>query len=347
MKLSTALVQWQKVAGRSTLPWQHNPTPYRVWLSEVMLQQTQVVTVIPYFQRFLARFPTLDVLAAANEDDVLALWSGLGYYSRARYLLRSAKIMYCQGVPQTIEQWKALPGVGDSTAAAIMVFSQGQRYAILDGNVKRILARVFAIDEPVKRADELLWKKSNDLLPAKKNIRGYTQGLMDLGALVCLKSNPLCAQCPLTHHCLAFKTKRIAAFPVPSPKRIKKTKSLAMLLLLYNNCVLLHKRQSKGIWAGLWSLPEAPTEQDLLKNWSAYISESPTATIKSNTLLGAPLTLRHELTHFSLQLNIFTVRLDNATNRVGCRWFGKEQCQTIGIPAPIKRILKTHWETII
>ncbi len=348
-KLSTTIVKWQKKSGRSTLPWQYNPTAYRVWISEIMLQQTQVTTVIPYYQNFLQRFPTIDAVANANEDDVLAAWSGLGYYARARNLQKSARIIQHNGIPQTLEQWQTLPGIGESTAAAIMVFAYGQRHAILDGNVKRLFARLFAIDEPIKSnsATLLLWQKAKESLPDKKDIRPYTQGLMDLGAMVCLQTQPLCSQCPVGNYCIALKNKQVNAYPVASPKKTKKLKNIVMLCLKHEQRVLLYKRPAKGIWASLWLLPEAATKRQLISNWQKIINDANDLENDCAKLFHRPQKIKHELTHFSLTITVYTIALTNAPSIDGHHWLSPKQWQCVGICAPINKLLKSHFQNSI
>ena len=248
------VVRWQKQHGRHDLPWQKTRDAYRIWLSEIMLQQTQVATVIPYYRRFLKRFPDIGSLAAARQDDVLALWSGLGYYSRARNLHRAAQEMiarHASRLPCDMESLLALPGIGRSTAAAIAVFAFGSRQAILDGNVKRFFARRFGIggypgDAKVAAA---LWRETERQLPAR-NIESYTQGLMDLGATVCTRANPRCDACPVAADCVARSDDSIGKFPAPRPRKLLPQRRTQMLVLLHANEVLLEKRASTGLWGG-------------------------------------------------------------------------------------------------
>ena len=252
--LSRRLVRWQARHGRHGLPWQRTRDPYRIWLSEVMLQQTQVATVIPYYRRFLARFPDVKALAAAELDDVLALWSGLGYYARARNLHAAAQaVVEAHGgrFPRTRETLESLPGLGRSTAAAIAVFAFGRREAILDGNVKRVLARHFAVRgfPGDKRVETRLWMLAESQLPAK-NVEAYTQALMDLGAGVCTRTRPACSKCPLKETCKSYARGKAEAYPEPRPRRDRPLRSTSMLLLLREGEVLLEKRPPAGVQSG-------------------------------------------------------------------------------------------------
>jgi A/G-specific adenine glycosylase len=261
MNFSRQIIDWQRRHGRHHLPWQASGDPYRIWVSEIMLQQTQVGTVIPYFERFMVRFPDVASLAAASEEEVLTRWAGLGYYARGRNLHRAARQIMGQHAgmfPCDFDAIVDLPGIGRSTAAAISAFAFGQRRAILDGNVKRVLTRVFAIDgwPGDKKVETRLWELSEILLP-EKDIEAYTQALMDLGATVCTRSNPKCGQCPLACDCAARREGRIARFPVSRPKKPVPERAAIMLVIRHGRDILLRKRPAAGIWGGLWSLPEA------------------------------------------------------------------------------------------
>ncbi len=256
------VIAWQRSHGRHDLPWQASRDPYRIWLSEVMLQQTQVATVIPYYQRFLAAFPDVASLAAAPAEQVLALWSGLGYYRRARHLHRAAlEVMVRFGgtMPTDPELLVSLPGIGRSTAAAIAVFSVGARAAILDGNVKRVFLRHGAIDgDPASGAVlERLWALAQARLPAT-GLPAYTQGLMDLGATVCTRSRPACDRCPLAADCQALASGQPTAWPQPRKPRAVPRRDLPLLLILRGDAVLLQRRPEQGIWGGLWCPPVCP-----------------------------------------------------------------------------------------
>ncbi|HEX5127493.1 MAG TPA: A/G-specific adenine glycosylase, partial [Rhodocyclaceae bacterium] len=248
------LITWQRQHGRHNLPWQNSRDPYHVWLSEIMLQQTQVDTVIPYYQRFLANFPTVAALAAASSDAVLAHWSGLGYYARARNLYRAAQIVMEQHggrFPDNSSALVQLPGIGRSTAAAIASFCFGERAAILDGNVKRVLTRQFGIEgfTGARAVEQSLWTLADSLLPVD-NIESYTQGLMDLGATICTRNKPICLHCPVAKTCVARQEGRQAELPAARPKRIIPQRSTAVLLLATDDAVLLEQRPASGIWGG-------------------------------------------------------------------------------------------------
>ena len=338
VEIAAQVVRWQAEHGRNQLPWQNTRDAYRVWLSEIMLQQTQVVTVIPYYQRFLARFPTLADLAAAQQDEVLALWSGLGYYSRARNLHRAARIVAAEhgGVfPRHREQVAALPGIGPSTAAAICAFAFGQRHAILDGNVKRVLCRFFGIDGyPGDRPVEArLWQIADALAPAS-GIEAYTQAQMDLGATVCSRSKPQCRLCPLQQGCVARIEGRAASLPTPKPKKANPERETVMLLVRQHDRLLLQKRPPTGIWAGLWSLPE--------------IDSTLQAEAWCQTALGCrgdiepPLApFRHAFTHFRLHITPLPVWVAPVlqAQQPGLQWLTLTQALQAGIPAPVRRIL--------
>lgn len=333
------VIDWQRVHGRHDLPWQGTRDAYRIWLSEIMLQQTQVSTVLPYYRRFVARFPDVTALAAASEDEVLALWSGLGYYARARNLHRAARaIVQRHGgtFPACFEDIVALPGVGESTAGAIAVFAFGAARPILDGNVKRVLARCFAVEgfpgEPaVARA---LWALSASLLPARE-IEAYTQGLMDLGAGVCTRSRPSCDRCPLSAQCRALAAGRVAALPTPRPKRVLPRRQTTLLVLWHEREVLLEKRPDAGIWGGLWSLPEVTNTDDAARvALTAY-------GVELGTCLPLP-PLKHGFTHYQLDIAPLLCRVTRRVQTLGMpgrAWLPLEAAVRGAIPAPVRVIL--------
>ncbi|MDP1636188.1 MAG: A/G-specific adenine glycosylase, partial [Gallionellaceae bacterium] len=257
------LIAWQRTHGRHDLPWQ-DEDPYRVWLSEIMLQQTQVATVIPYYQRFVTSFSDLAALAVASEEQVLAHWSGLGYYARGRNLHKAARIIvekFNGNFPRKFEDIVALPGIGRSTAAAICALAYHERRAILDGNVKRVLARYCGIEGWAgdKRVEEKLWQQAEALLP-EGDVATYTQALMDMGATVCTRSKPKCVLCPVQADCVALQTERIAALPPPRPRKAVPERNAVFLLLMHGNDILLEKRPGSGIWGGLWCPPQFDDE---------------------------------------------------------------------------------------
>lgn len=325
-----SLIRWQKRAGRHDLPWQQKgrADPYRVWLSEIMLQQTQVATVIPYYRRFLDRFPDLARLAAAPAEDVMALWSGLGYYARARNLQRAAQaIVATHGgrFPHRIEDIEALPGVGRSTAAAIAVFAFGARAAILDGNVKRVLARVFGVDgfPGDKTVEARLWALAESLLP-ERDLVAYTQGLMDLGATLCTRSSPRCGDCPLAAQCLARREDRVAELPTPRAKRAVPQRSVRVLVLLNRGRVLLQQRPPHGIWGGLLSLPELP-DGELPQR---YAGAQPLPVV------------RHAFTHFRLDILPLVAKVSRRNTAPEGVWLSLKEIDAAPLPAPIRTILR-------
>ncbi|MBI4990065.1 MAG: A/G-specific adenine glycosylase [Rhodocyclales bacterium] len=327
-----ALIRWQKQAGRHDLPWQSKGRardPYRVWLSEIMLQQTQVTTVIPYYQRFLARFPDLASLAAAPTEDVMALWSGLGYYARARNLQRAAQDVVARHggrFPRRVADIETLPGIGRSTAAAIAVFAFGARAAILDGNVKRVLARVFGIEgfPGEKTVEARLWALAESLLPESELV-AYTQGLMDLGATLCSRSKPRCGDCPVAAQCVARRQGRIAELPTPRAKRAVPQRSVMLLVLRSRGRVLLERRPPKGIWGGLLSLPELP-DGKLPRRYAGAV----------------PLpVLRHAFTHFRLDITPLLCKVSRCNTAEGCVWLSLKKLDEAPLPAPVRKILKT------
>ena len=333
------IVAWQKKHGRHDLPWQGTRDPYAIWLAEIMLQQTQVATVIPYYNRFLARLPDVTALAAAPLDEVMRLWSGLGYYSRARNLHRAAQaVMSAHGgrFPRRYEEIAALPGVGRSTAAAICAFAFGQRRAILDGNVKRVLARVRGIKgyPGEKKVSDRLWLEAERLLP-RRNVEAYTQGLMDLGATVCTRRKPRCDACPLRTDCIAVRRGWVGKLPGPRPNKPLPHKSTVMLVLTRGGEVLLEKRPPAGIWGGMWCLPEAAHKADIaatcLKRFGARVIEIETLP-----------RIAHGFTHFKLDIRPLRLRVSalvpNAAEP-GVVWLPLEEARGAAIPAPVRKIL--------
>ena len=334
---ASRIIHWQQRFGRHTLPWQADRDPYRIWLSEIMLQQTQVATVIPYFERFMARFPSLLLLAAAHEDEVLTLWSGLGYYSRARNLHAAARIVaknHDGQFPATPEAIAQLPGVGRSTAAAIAALAFGQRCAILDGNVKRALARHGGLAGWTgdKKVENLLWQLAESRLPPT-SIEAYTQGMMDLGALVCSRSQPACTACPVSADCVAHTQRRTAELPTPRPKKVLPEKQIQMLLLIDRGELLLEKRPDRGIWGGLWSLPELDFDADPAAHCFRHFGVS--------TLEQQPLALlAHSFTHFKLEIR--ATRLHPATRpppQPGQRWLPVDRVLDAALPAPVRKLV--------
>ena len=341
---SAAVIDWQKQHGRHALPWQNTRDAYRIWLSEIMLQQTQVAAVIPYYQRFLQRFPDLRSLAVAPSEDVMAHWSGLGYYSRARNLHRCAQRVVAEhgGVfPPDPLLLADLPGIGRSTAAAIAAFAYGTRAAILDGNVKRVFARVFGVDGyPGEKAIEnLLWQRAVALLP-QQGVESYTQGLMDLGATLCSRTKPLCSTCPLMQRCVAYADGRVHELPLRKPKKAVPERQTAMLVITDANQVLLQQRPDSGIWGGLLSLPEldAATDQALFDGAMAR-AVAPFGTVASCERMTP---FAHVFTHFKLHIAPYRVRLARRLEFAGQLnhvWYDADKLADAPLPAPVKKLL--------
>ncbi len=337
------ILAWFELQGRKDLPWQQDITPYRVWLSETMLQQTQVLTVIPYFNAFTERFPTLDSLALAPVDDVLHRWAGLGYYARARNLHKTAQLIVEQGrFPDSLDELTALPGIGLSTAGAILSIAFKKSHPILDGNVKRVLTRFKAISgwPGTSQVNKALWAISAQLTPIDR-VAEYTQAMMDLGATICTRSKPACGVCPLESHCLARITGTVSVLPTPKPAKTLPVKQLVLLLLSNNlNRILLEKRPPTGIWGGLWSLPEFNSIESAhdwcsSKNWP--INDVQTLA-----------TRRHTFSHYHLDYTPLLIRTDNPINFVMeanlAVWYKPKQINALGLPAPIKLLLQQHIE---
>jgi A/G-specific adenine glycosylase len=355
------IITWFNKHGRKDLPWQHRPSPYRVWVSEIMLQQTQVTTVIPYFEKFMAKFPDCRALAQASLDEVLHLWTGLGYYARARNLHKAANIILqdFQGeFPSRFEDVVNLPGIGRSTAGAILAFSKHQSFPILDGNVKRVLSRVFAVAgfSGNKQVEDQLWKISEEVTP-QKNIHLYTQAIMDLGATLCTRARPNCAECPLQKECLAFSQGRVLEFPNPKPKTQKPNRKARLLIMMRSRKakqkiqheVLLEKRPAKGIWGGLWSFPELPPNAKTEK-LSVFCKKE--FGLKFMGFQALPK-FKHTFTHFNLEIEPILIEISTGplgkTQKLLKRkekqdslleWQALQEACPKGLPSPIKRLLK-------
>ncbi|MFD0669260.1 A/G-specific adenine glycosylase [Ramlibacter sp. MAHUQ-53] len=331
------IVRWQAGHGRSGLPWQATRDPYRVWLSEIMLQQTQVATVLGYYQRFLERFPDVAALAAAPQDEVLALWSGLGYYSRARNLHRCAQqVVDAHGgeFPRSAQVLQTLPGIGRSTAAAIASFCFGERVAILDGNVKRVLTRVLAFGEDLASAasERRLWDLAQGLVPERgEDMPAYTQGLMDLGATVCQARSPSCLLCPVHGTCAAQRAGEPERYPVRKRKLKRTAQSLWLLQARRGDgAVWLEKRPQTGVWAGLYCLPVFDSAQAL----ESVLPQVPLERLE-------PLEpFVHVLTHKDLHLHPVVAQLDADAPAVEGGWFGAGEWPGLGLPAPIRKLLE-------
>ena len=337
-----AVLDWFDQHGRHDLPWQQQANPYRVWVSEIMLQQTQVTTVIPYYQRFMARFPDVQSLAAADINEVLHLWTGLGYYARARNLHKTATVVvrdHNGKFPEELEQLCDLPGIGRSTAGAILALSMGQRGVILDGNVKRVLCRFYAITEwsGETHVQKQLWTLAEQATPFQR-VDAYTQAMMDLGATVCTRSKPLCHECPLATDCQALAQGLTSALPVPKPRKTLPVRQTFMLLLaLPDGQVLLQQRPPSGLWGGLWSLPEFESitalEEELAR--------------RGSTLSRIWPVMRHTFSHFHLDITPVLARLETAAvaeRPADQCWYalasaGKKG-QNLGLSAPVKKLLE-------
>ena len=333
---AAAVLAWFEQHGRKHLPWQIDRTPYRVWISEIMLQQTQVSTVIPYYERFLQRFPTVQMLALAPLDEVLHLWTGLGYYARARNLHRAAGVLVEQHgseFPRDIEAVQALPGIGRSTAGAILALSRCERHPILDGNVKRVLARHFGVvGFPGEAAiAQRLWDIAERCTPSAR-VDEYTQAMMDLGATVCVRSRPACTQCPMRASCVAFATGRQAVLPTPRPKKARPLRAaLTLLLRRDDGTVYLEQRPATGLWGGLWSLPQFD-DHAAAQQWLRQ---------RTTRALPQPLTLsayHHAFTHFDLVLTPWVLQLaqpfEHIADDVRHCWYDPAAPARIGLTKP-------------
>ena len=342
--IAARVVAWQRHHGRHDLPWQRTRDPYRVWLSEVMLQQTQVATVVAYYDRFLARFPDVASLAAASLDDVLALWSGLGYYSRARNLHRCAQAVVGEhggAFPADSATLATLPGIGRSTAAAITAFCFGERAAILDGNVKRVLARTLGFGDDLARAapERALWRRAHELLPTR-DVDVYTQGLMDLGATLCTARAPRCAGCPLADLCVARREGQPERYPVKSRRLQRGRRRDALLWLVQGPRLWLTQRPPTGVWASLWSLPEQASSEALER----LAGDWPGAGAWREPIV-------HTLTHFDWELRPWrhelparlpAARRTQVERSLGAgRWFDRGEALALGLPAPVRRLIET------
>jgi len=334
------VVAWQKREGRHGLPWQDTRDPYRIWLSEIMLQQTRVATAIPYFEKFLASFPSVAALAAAPVDEVMRHWAGLGYYARARNLHRAAQRIVADHAgefPRDLAALQALPGIGRSTAGAIAAFAFGQSQPILDGNVRRVFARHFGIDGDVrsKEVEARLWEEAGRQLP-DNGIEAYTQGLMDLGATLCARSDPACLLCPVHQTCVAHREGRIEELPQKRATRTVPHRQTRMLILIASGEVLLERRPPTGIWGGLWCLPEVAVDADAMQ-----IARSRYG-VRGRSL-GELDAVRHGFTHYSLTifpLKVSVSKRDTRAMEPGLMWLNLDDAKDAALPAPVKKILR-------
>ena len=338
-QFSAQVLEWYDKYGRKTLPWQIEKTPYKVWLSEVMLQQTQVATVIPYFERFMARFPTVTDLANAPLDEVLHLWTGLGYYARARNLHKAAQqvaTLHKGRFPETFDEVAALPGVGRSTAGAVLSLSLGQHYPILDGNVKRVLARCYAVDGwPGKKdVEKRLWDISEAVTPAS-GVARFNQAMMDLGAIVCTRTKPKCELCPVNNLCVAYAHHSWAQYPGKKPKQTLPERTGYMLLMQHGDDAWLAQRPPSGLWGGLFCFPQFESEE-ALREW-LNLRGIPADTLTQLTAF------RHTFSHFHLDIvpmwlpvSSFTSCMDEGSGL----WYNLAQPPSVGLAAPVERLLQ-------
>jgi len=340
--LSARLLDWYRVHGRKDLPWQRKDNAYPVWISEIMLQQTQVQAVIPYFEKFMAHFPDVRTLAAAPVDAVLHIWSGLGYYARARNLHRAARVIveeHAGELPRSLDALMALPGIGRSTAAAILALSFGERHAILDGNVRRVLCRYHAIEgwPGAGAVARRLWSIAEAHTP-RRDVAAYTQAIMDLGATVCTRSQPRCDVCPLRSDCLALAEGRESELPQPRPRKPTPLRSTAFVIVRDpSGRVLLERRPPTGIWGGLWSFPECSVDADI----RVWCLEHLGLSAKTVTELES---LRHTFSHFRLDIRPSLVTVDGrgaarAVKDDARQWYDPGDAEPVGLAAPVARLL--------
>jgi A/G-specific adenine glycosylase len=340
MTFAQQLLSWFDHAGRKHLPWQQDRTPYRVWISEIMLQQTQVTTVIPYYERFIARFPDVTALAAAPLDEVLHLWTGLGYYARARNLHRAAQVLVAEqggDFPDTIDAVEALPGIGRSTAGAILALSRGERHPILDGNAKRVLARYFGIDgfPGAATVERQLWLKAEACTPHTR-LADYTQAIMDLGATLCVRSRPLCPMCPVRDACVANAKGLQQSLPASRPRKARPQRAAyALVIVRDDGAVLLERRPPAGLWGGLWTFPQFDDEAAARRWWDDL---STPAEIRTQPPYS------HAFTHFDLTLHPLLVRTRHVPARVADvdrhRWYDPKEPARVGLAKPVVDLLR-------
>ena len=346
-RFAAQLLDWFATGGRKDLPWQREPTPYRVWISEIMLQQTQVATVVPYYEAFMRRFPDVRSLAAAKLDEVLHLWSGLGYYARARNLQRAAQAIVTRHggeFPATLDEVMALPGIGRSTAGAILSLSRGERYAILDGNVKRVLSRWFGVEgypgEPA--VERRLWSLAEACTPHER-VAEYTQAIMDLGATVCTRSRPTCLLCPVNAGCVARAANLQDRLPAPRPRAVRPLRQAWLVVAMRGgHKVLLERRPPSGIWGGMWGLPECPTRAHAEQWCREHLSGAHPARA------GEPL--KHAFSHFDYDMRPLFVRClgkaEALRDEERYRWYDVRQPARVGLPKPIATLLVRAGEEV-
>lgn len=340
--VAQSIVDWQLSHGRQHLPWQHTKDPYRIWLSEIMLQQTQVATVLGYYERFLARFPTVSDLGVAEQDEVMPYWAGLGYYARARNLHKCAQILhqdYGGQFPRSSEELATLPGIGPSTAAAIAAFAYGERAPIMDGNVKRVFCRYFGVYglTHLRATEKKLWELAHQVLkaaPASLNISAYTQGQMDLGAQICTRGQPNCSACPLQTSCYALKHGVQTELPTPKPRTKQAERHCEMLIWQQNQQVLVEQRPDSGIWGGLLTLPQFESKAELqrfMQNQGLHLTEA-------NKMAG----MTHVFSHFKLHIQPWWVQSPAQLKEptVSQQWVHLDQIDQTALPAPVLKLLE-------
>jgi A/G-specific adenine glycosylase len=346
-RFAPALLAWFAAHGRRDLPWQRQRTPYRVWVSEIMLQQTQVGVVIPYYERFMRHFPAIRALADAPLDAVLHLWSGLGYYARARNLHRAAqRVRDAHGgvFPREFGAVVALPGVGRSTAGAILALAHDERYAILDGNVKRVLARWFGVAQPPGAAlVARLWELSEAVTPAT-HAADFTQAVMDLGATLCTRAQPACGRCPVAAGCVARRSGRQQVLPAPRPRKARPRRSVCWLVLRRDAAVLLEQRAPAGLWGGLWGFPEFATRAEAAGFAARVLARPATVALRPRARI------RHAFTHFELDIRPFVVDCDAAQSATIMEsdrwtWYNSRAPRELGLAAPVASLIAQLRET--
>ena len=337
-KFSTRLILWHETNGRKDLPWQKRSTPYKVWISEIMLQQTQVSTVTPYFKTFIKEFPNVRKLAETNLDQILSLWSGLGYYARARNIHEAAKIIntkYKGKVPNSLTELISLPGIGKSTAGAILALGYKKKAAILDGNVKRVLSRHCKIKGDLSSSATIknLWQMSEQFLP-EDQIDTYTQAIMDLGATVCTKSKPTCPLCPVNQDCQALKQDLVEVLPTKSKVKAKQIKKVFWLIPQGpEGDLLLEKRNSNGLWGGLWTFIESEKKESLEKEFSSRFETVQPKFKKLNKV-------KHSFSHFKLEAIPYLAELKAHKKYKNTVWVNSKNVESLGLPTPVKRIIE-------
>lgn len=340
------LLKWFNQYGRTDLPWQQHKTPYRVWVSEIMLQQTQVNTVIPYFERFVKTFAKVSELANADEDEVMHLWAGLGYYNRARNLHKAAKMImnsFAGLIPNTFDELVKLPGIGASTAGAILSLAFNQPATILDGNVKRVLTRLHGITAPIDEQSTLqkLWQLADEYTPKKKHTANYTQAMMDLGALLCTRKNPQCYICPIQKYCLAYRHDTIAIIPRKKTTRKIPVRKATFMIIKKENYVLLQKRPAHGVWGGLWSFPELEGQINVERMRSFCFKHFKIKSPHYQMMA----TFRHTFTHYHLDIFPLVVELKAFPRKIVAEhkqiWYNLNDDIAVGLPKPVQTLIST------